>query len=41
LNRREWQAYGFDEEVARRVLNDLVFKTIEVMEFERRVSGHA
>lgn len=34
-----WHGYGFSPERKREVLNDLVLKTIEVMEFEARVSN--
>jgi hypothetical protein len=32
-----WQEHSFDETTRNRILNDLVFKTIEVLEYERRV----
>ena len=41
LDTSAWASYSFSDEAARRVLNNLVFKTVEVMEFERRVGNNA
>jgi hypothetical protein len=37
LNPTSWEAFGFDEATARTTLSDLVYKTVEVLEYETRV----
>jgi hypothetical protein len=37
LDTSSWEAFDFDEATSRTILNDLVYKTIEVLEYETRV----
>ena len=37
LDPNSWEAFDFDEATARTILNELVYKTIEVLEYETRV----
>jgi hypothetical protein len=37
LNPTSWEAFDFDEATGRAILNDLVYKTVEVLEYETRV----
>jgi hypothetical protein len=37
LNPTSWEAFDFDEATGRTILNDLVYKTVEVLEYETRV----
>jgi hypothetical protein len=37
LDPSSWEAFDFDEATARTILNELVYKTIEVLEYETRV----
>lgn len=39
LNWTPWDAFGFDEDVRHDILNELVFKTMEVLEFEAKVGN--
>jgi hypothetical protein len=39
LNWTHWDKFNFKPEIRLEILNDLVFKTMEVMEFEYRMAG--